>query len=354
MGERQPLLKQIDPWVFWPTAALSLGCVLWGVIDHESLGRVTGDGLEWVIRNFGWVFVLSTFSFLVLAVYLGLSRHGKIRLGRDDERPEFRTTSWVAMMFSAGMGIGLMFFGVTEPLSHLATPPNDAARANSPEAASVAMEYSYFHWAFHPWALYAIVGLSLAYFVYRKGQRNLISTAFRPILGDRVDGPVGRTIDSLALFATLFGSATSLGLGALQINGNMVLAGILLLFLLVAGPTVFIFDMLTEAVGGYVTSIVPNSFRTGAFGDREWLGAWTIFYWAWWISWAPFVGTFIARISRGRTIGQFVLGADAASVVMGMLCSRGSLEPNRLVVIVFGVLTGAAAAVLLVAGGLQG
>ena len=214
------------------------------------------------------------------------------------------------------------------------------------------MEYSYFHWAFHPWAIYAVVGLALAYFVYRKGQRNLISTAFRPILGDRVDGPVGRMIDSLALFATLFGSATSLGLGALQINGGMDilwgvdktngiavliiavltvafvfsavsgvvegdpvalerqhgLAGLLLLFLLVAGPTVFIFDTLTEAVGGYLTSIVPNSFRTGAFGDREWLGAWTIFYWAWWISWAPFVGTFIARISRGRTIGQFVLG----------------------------------------------
>src|ERR687893_627437 len=288
MGERQPLLKQIDPWVFWPTAALSLGFVLWGVIDHESLGRVTGDGLEWVIRNFGWVFVLSTFSFLVLAVYLGLSRHGKIRLGRDDERPEFRTTSWVAMMFSAGMGIGLMFFGVTEPLSHLATPPNDAAPANSPEAARVAMEYSYFHWAFHPWAIYAIVGLSLAYFVYRKGQRNLISTAFRPLLGDRVDGPIGRGIDGLAIFATLFGSATSLGLGALQINsgmnflwdvevskgfavatiealtamfvvsavsgvhrgvqwlstGNMVLAVLLLTFLLVVGPAVFIFDML--------------------------------------------------------------------------------------------------------------
>ncbi len=466
--ERTSLLKQIDPWVFWPTAFLSLAFVLWGVLDHESLGTVTGDSLGWLIENFGWMFVLSTLGFLALAIYLGLSRHGKIRLGRDDEQPEFRTASWVAMMFSAGMGIGLMFFGVTEPLSHLASPPNNAAPPNTPEAASVAMEYSYFHWAFHPWAIYAIVGLALAYFVYRKGQRNLISTAFRPILGDRVDGPVGRMIDSLALFATLFGSATSLGLGALQINGgmdilwgvdnsngvavliiavltvafvfsavsgvskgiqwlsnaNMVLAGLLLFFLLVVGPTVFIFDTLTEAVGGYLTSIVPNSFRTGAFGDREWLGTWTIFYWAWWISWAPFVGTFIARISRGRTIGQFVLGvllipsgvsfvwfailggsaidlqlsgaadlsaavgqspelalfttleqfplsdltsflvivlvalffisgADAASVVMGMLSCRGALNPPRGVVILWGVLMGAAASVLLLAGGLE-
>jgi choline/carnitine/betaine transport len=421
-----------------------------------------------VIETFGWVFVLSTLGFLGLAIYLGVSRHGKVRLGQDGERPEFRTASWVAMMFSAGMGIGLMFFGVAEPLSHLSAPPNDAAPAGSPEAARIAMEYSYFHWAFHPWAIYAIVGLALAYFVFRKGQRNLISTAFRPILGDRVDGPIGRGIDGLAIFATLFGSATSLGLGALQINGgmnilwdvriadgiavaiiavltaafvisavsgvhkgiqwlsntNMGLAGLLLLFILIAGPTVFIFDTLTEAVGGYLTSIVPNSFRTGAFGDREWLGSWTIFYWAWWISWAPFVGTFIARISRGRTIGEFVLGvllipsgvsfvwfavlggaaidlqltgqadltaavgespelalfttleqfalsditsfvvivlvalffvsgADAASVVMGMLSCRGELNPPRAVVVLWGTLMGASAAVLLLAGGLE-
>ena len=207
------------------------------------------------------------------------------------------------------------------------------------------MEYSYFHWALHPWAIYAVVGLALAYFVHRKGAPNLISSAFRPLLGNRVDGPIGRGIDGLAIIATLFGSATSLGLGALQINsgmnflwdvepsngfavaiiaaltamfivsavsgvhrgiqwlsnGNMVLAVLLLTFLLVAGPTVFIFDMLAESVGGYVSSVVPRSFQTGAFGDEDWLAAWTIFYWAWWISWAPFVGTFIARISRGRT-----------------------------------------------------
>ena len=329
------------------------------------------------------------------------------------------------------------------------------------------MEYSYFHWALHPWAIYAIVGLALAYFVHRKGAPNLISSAFRPILGDRVEGPIGRSIDGLAIFATLFGSATSLGLGALQINsgmnflwdvevsngfavaiiaaltamfivsavsgvhrgvqwlsnGNMVLAVLLLTFLLVVGPTVFIFDTLAASVGGYVSSIVPRSFQTGAFGDQEWLAGWTIFYWAWWISWAPFVGTFIARISRGRTIGQFVLGvmlipsgvsfvwfailggaaidlqlngtdiagavaqapeiglfttleqfpladlttlvvivlvalffisgADAASLVMGMLSSHGAMNPPRAITIFWGVAMGAAASILLLAGGLE-
>ncbi|HWT22917.1 MAG TPA: BCCT family transporter [Solirubrobacteraceae bacterium] len=460
--------QPIDPVVFWISAAIALAFIAWGVLSTDNLGEVATSVLDYVITNFGWVFVLSTFGFLIFAAFLAVSRFGKIRLGRDDEKPEFRTASWVAMMFSAGMGIGLMFYGVAEPLSHMGAPPFGAAPAGSKEAARVAMEYSYFHWAFHPWALYAVVGLSLAYFVYRKGNKNLISSAFRPILGDRVEGPIGRAIDILAIFATLFGSATSLGLGALQINsgmnflwgvetsdalavtiiavltlafvlsavsgvakgiqwlsnGNMVLAGLLLLFLLIVGPTVFIFDTFTEALGTYITGLVPNSFRTGAYGDAEWLSAWTIFYWAWWISWAPFVGTFIARISRGRTIRQFVVGvllvpsgvsfvwfailggaaidlqltgaadiaaavgespeaglfttleqftlsdvtsliviilvalffvsgADAASLVMGMLSTRGSLAPPRPVVIFWGGMTGAAAAVLLLAGGLS-
>jgi glycine betaine transporter len=458
----------VDRTIFTASVTIAVGVVAWGAISPTSLASVADSVLGWIIRTFGWAFVLSTLAFVVLAAFLALSRYGSIRLGADDDEPEFRTTSWVAMMFSAGMGIGLMFYGVAEPLSHLGAPPFGAAKPATPEAARVAMDYAYFHWAFHPWAIYAVVGLALAYFTFRKGQPNLISSAFRPLFGDRVEGPLGKSIDTLAVLATLFGSAASLGLGALQINsglnflwgvdqsnalavlvilvltglfvlsaisgvekgiqwlsnGNMLLAILLLAFLLVVGPTIFIFDTLTEGVGAYVTSLVPFSFRTGAFGDREWLASWTIFYWAWWISWAPFVGTFIARISKGRTIGQFVLGvllipsgvtfvwfailggsaidlqltgqadliatidrpevtlfttleqfplsdvtsfvvillvalffisgADAASVVMGMLSSHGNLEPNKLVVIVFGALTGAAAAVLLVAGGLQG
>jgi choline/carnitine/betaine transport len=458
---------RVDPVVFFVAAGISAAFVLWGVIGTDSLDTVTSDVLTWVIANLGWVFVLSTAGFLVFALAASFSGWGHIRLGRDDERPEFRTTSWVAMMFSAGMGIGLMFFGVAEPISHMADPPLGDAQPNSEQAAGLAMSYSYFHWALHPWALYAIVGLALAYFCFRKGMPNLISTAFYPILGDRVYGPIGRSIDILAIFATLFGSATSLGLGALQINGglnylwdvtssngvaiaiiavltvafvvsavsgvhkgiqwlsntNMVLAVVLLVFVLVVGPTIFIADTFTASLGGYATMIVPASFRTGAFGDKEWLSAWTIFYWAWWISWAPFVGTFIARISRGRTVREFVWGvllvpsgvsfiwfailggtsidmqlggtadlaatvaqpeialftmldqlplatvmsvivivlvalffisgADAASLVMGMLSSRGVLEPARAVTIWWGSATGLVAAVLLLTGGLE-
>ena len=468
MTQQREARRTIDPAVFYTSAAVAAAFVAWGVLGTDSLSSTADSVLTWLIETFGWAFVLSTFAFLAFAIFLGLSRYGKIRLGADDEEPEFRTVSWVAMMFSAGMGIGLMFFGVAEPISHLAAPPFDAARPGSEQAARVAMEYTYFHWGLHPWAIYAVVGLALAYFSFRKGGGNLISAAFRPLLGDRVDGPVGKGIDSLAIFATLFGSATSLGLGALQINSgmnvlwgtptsngltvaiiavltacfvlsavsgvhkgiqwlsntNMVLAILLLAFVLVAGPTIFIFDTLTESVGSYVTGIIPNSFRTGSFGDPEWLSAWTIFYWAWWISWAPFVGTFIARISRGRTIGQFVLGvlvipsgvsfvwfailggtaidlqisgqadiaaavgqsseaalfevldqlplaglmsflvillvalffisgADAASVVMGMLSTRGAMNPPRMITILWGTLTGAVAAVLLLAGGLD-
>jgi glycine betaine transporter len=461
------LSSGIDPWVFGIAAAISAAFVLWGVLDSDSVATVADDVLSWIIEKFGWLFVLSTVAFLVFAGVLAFSRFGRIRLGKDDDRPEFRTVSWIAMMFSAGMGIGLMFFAVAEPISHLTAPPAGTARAGTDEAAQQAMSLSYFHWALHPWAIYAIVGLALAYFTFRRGLPNLISSAFYPLLGDRIHGPIGKSIDILAIFATLFGSATSLGLGALQINSgldflwgvepadgvavaiiavltlafvlsavsgvhkgiqwlsniNMLLAIALVLFLLAVGPTVFQLETLVESIGGYLTTIVPASFQTGAFGDQEWLSAWTIFYWAWWISWAPFVGTFIARISRGRTIREFVIGvllvpsgvsfiwfavfggaaidlqltgaadlsaitgtpeialfttleefplsgitsfvvivlvalffisgADAASLVMGMLSSRGNLNPARAVTVVWGVSTGAAAAILLLANGLS-
>ena len=349
----RPESPRIDPVIFWISIAITLAFVLWGVFGSENLAAVTGAILGYVIGSFGWVFILSSFGFLAFSVYLAFSRFGGLKLGADDEEPEFRTVSWVAMMFSAGMGIGLMFFGVAEPISHLGAPPHGLARAETEGAAQLAMEYSYFHWAFHPWAIYAVLGLALAYFTFRKGMPNLISTAFFPLLGDRVYGPVGKTIDILAIFATLFGSATSLGLGALQINGglnylssaipnstavavgiivlltlafivsavsgvhrgiqwlsntNMVLAVLLLFFVFVVGPTVFILNTFVESLGGYLAALVPMSFRTAAFGDPAFLSAWTIFYWAWWISWAPFVGTFIARISRGRTIREFVVG----------------------------------------------
>ena len=469
---QRPASPGIDPVVFWVAAALSAVFVVWGVFFAESLAAVFDAVLfDFLVPNFGWVFILSSFGFLAFSVYLAFSRYGRIRLGADDERPEFRTVSWVAMMFSAGMGIGLMFFGVAEPLTHMGAPPGGVAEANTRGAAQVAMEYSYFHWAFHPWAIYAIMGLALAYFCFRKGMPNLISTAFHPLLGDRVYGPAGKTIDILAIFATLFGSATSLGLGALQINEgldvlfgvggrdavglaivviavltlcfilsavsgvhrgiqwlsntNMVLAVFLLFFLFVVGPTVFILDTFVQSLGGYLANLIPMSFRTASYGDEAFVSGWTIFYWAWWISWAPFVGTFIARISRGRTIREFVIGvilvpsvvswvwfailggaainlqltgaaniadavaesqpaalfstlgafplagltsfiaivlvalffisgADAAAMVMGMLSSRGNLNPRPWTVVVWGVFTGAAAAICLLAGAIQG
>ena len=212
---------QVDPVVFSVAAVISLAFVLWGVLDTDGLAGVAEDVLTWVISTFGWVFVLSTVAFLVFAVVLCFSRFGDLRLGDDDERPEFRTVSWVAMMFSAGMGIGLMFFAVAEPISHLSSPPAGTERAGSEAAAQQAMALSYFHWSLHPWAIYAIVGLALAYFTFRRGMPNLISSAFHPLLGDRIYGPIGKSIDILAIFATLFGSATSLGLGALQINSGL-------------------------------------------------------------------------------------------------------------------------------------
>ncbi|TDC85786.1 BCCT family transporter [Micromonospora sp. KC606] len=346
----------VDKIVMASSATLAVGFVLWGILDNDSLATVSGDALAWVIKSFGWLFVLASTAFVLLAVTLACSRFGRIRLGADDERPEFRTISWVTMMFSAGMGIGLMFYGVAEPLSHLSAPPMGLAEPNTEESAQLAMQYSFFHWAFHPWAMYAVVGLALAYFSFRHGRANLISSTFFPLLGKRTEGGAGRAIDTFAIFATLFGSATSLGLGALQINSglnqlyqlpkstpvaigiiavltfafvvsavsgvhrgiqylsntNMVLAVALLFFLFVVGPTVFILSTFTESVGDYLYQLAPMSFRSGAFGGQEWLGGWTIFYWAWWMSWTPFVGAFIARISRGRTIRQFVFGVVLA------------------------------------------
>src|SRR4028119_734648 len=301
----------IDRSVFGIAVGISVLFVLWGVLFTDNLASVASTTLSYLISTYGWVFVLATFGFLLFVVYLALSRYGKIRLGKDDDRPEFRTVSWIAMMFSAGMGIGLMFFGVAEPILHFAAPPHGTATAGSEAAARVAMQYSYFHWALHPWAIYAVVGLALAYSTFRNGRRNLISSAFYPILGDRVDGPIGKAINILAIFATLFGTATSLGLGALQINGglnylsdsiplstavaigiivtmtvlfilsavsgvhrgiqwlsnlNLVLAVVLVLFLLLVGPTVFILNTFTESIGAYASNLVTISFRTAAFG----------------------------------------------------------------------------------------
>ena len=338
--------------VFYVSVVLSVAFVLWGVFFTENLSAVTSAVLNFTLESFGWLYLIATTLFLVFVTFLAFSRFGKIRLGKDDERPEFGRLSWFAMLFAAGMGIGLVFWGVGEPVSHLATPPYGMAEPGSAEAAQLSMLYSFFHWGLHPWAVYATIALALAYFNFRREQGGLISSVFRPLLGDRVDGPIGKAIDILAIQATLFGVAVSLGSGALQVNAglsylfdipnsatvqiiviavitvcfmasavtgigkgirylsniNLVLAGTLLLFLFILGPTVFIISTFTQVTGNYVASVVPLSFEQNVFDqDTSWARNWTLFYWATWIAWCPFVGAFIARISRGRTIREFVI-----------------------------------------------
>jgi len=352
--ERTDRELPLDRITFGVAAGLVLAFLLWGASDPAGMSDGTGEVLSWLTGHFGWLFVLTSGFFVLFSAYLAVSRYGNIRLGPDDSQPEFSTFSWVSMMFATGMGIGLIFWGVAEPLTHLNTPPLGLAEPGSAEAAEVAMEYTYFHWGFHPWSMYAVIGLAIGYFAYRKGYGNLVSGTFRPLLGERAAGPAGKTIDVIAIFATLFGSATSLGLGALQITGgldnmfsgagksvglavlviailtfcfvvsavtgiekgvqflsnaNAVAAVLLAFFLFVVGPTVFILSTFTESLGGYLTHLPTMSFRTGAFSGEQaaWINGWTVFYWAWWISWTPFVGMFIARISKGRTIRQFVI-----------------------------------------------
>ena len=358
----------LDRVVFAVAAVVAVAFVAWGFLSPTGLGSASGNALTWIETNLGWLFVTLASAFVVFVLWLAGSRYGRIPLGRDGEAPEFRTVSWVAMMFSAGMGIGLMFYGVAEPLTHYVSPPPRSVAAETPEAVQTAMATTLFHWTLHPWAIYAVVGLAIAYGTFRRGRKQLISAAFEPLFGRRrTQGSAGKLIDVLAIFATLFGSAASLGLGALQIgsgleilgwagtvgngllvgiiavltaafvasavsgvargiqwlsNINMVLALVLALFVFVVGPTVFILNLLPGAVGSYFSDLAQMAARTEASGGdpmAEWLRGWTVFYWAWWISWTPFVGLFIARISRGRTIRQFVSGVLLVPSVVTLL-----------------------------------
>jgi choline/carnitine/betaine transport len=353
--QEHPHGSGLDRIVFGVTAVIAVAFLVWGFLSTSTLDSVSQTALNGTMTNMGWLFVLTSSAFVVFVIWLALGKYGNIPLGRDGDEPEFRTVSWIAMMFSAGMGIGLMFYGVSEPISHFATPPPGTGEAGNPAAAQHAMATTMFHWTLHPWAIYAVVGLAIAYGTFRKGRLQLISAAFEPLLGRRAHGAGGRVIDMLAIFATLFGSAASLGLGALQIrsglqivagigevgntvliviisiltaafvlsavsgvargiqwlsNINMVLALALALFVFIVGPTVFILNLVPTSIGTYIQEVAMMSARTGAEGadTNEWLQGWTIFYWAWWLSWTPFVGMFIARISRGRTIRQFVTG----------------------------------------------
>ena len=478
------LPEGLDKVTFGVAGALALAFVIWGLTKTDSLSAVSNTALAWVTENTGWLFVSLSSFFVIFVLWLALGRFGNIPLGRDGEKPEFRTVSWISMMFSCGMGIGLVFYGVAEPLYHYVSPPPGTVDGSTPEAIQTAMATSIFHWSIHPWAMFAVVGIAMAYSTFRLGRRQLISSAFTSLFGSRVEGPAGKIVNILAIFATLFGTAASLGLGAMQIasgvefngwvgkvgspvlvgvitvlticfvlsavsgisrgiqwlsNINMILALLLAVIVFVLGPTLMILNLVPSAIGDFVRDLPAMASRTESGGDesvRAWLSGWTIFYWAWWVSWAPFVGMFIARISRGRTIRQFVTGvllvpslvsviwfsifggtafniqlnavesggasgsmvtmvdgvpsvdfqgalfdliqhlgstpgvtlaiailamvligiffvtgADSASIVMGSLSTNGRMEPSKRVIVFWGVLTGAVAAIMLLAGG---
>jgi glycine betaine transporter len=452
--------------VFWTALAVVVPFVVWGAVAADSLATAAAAARTFLVDRFGWFYLITATVLLIAAIALAASRFGRIRLGGDAERPEYSTIAWFAMLFSAGMGIGLVFWGVAEPVAHLITPAT--AEPGTAEAARDSLRYSFFHWGLHPWAIYAVLALALAYARYRRGWKATVSGALRPLLGDRVDGPIGVAVDAVAVVATVFGVATSLGLGAAQVNGglaalvdgvgigsgvqlgiigvvtalfllsalsginrgikwlstaNVVLAVVIFLFVFLTASTGRLAGAFTTTLGGYLTELPRMSLQAGPFDAERsaWINGWTVFYWAWWMSWSPFVATFIARISRGRTIREFVVGvlavptlvsglwfsvfggagimaqqggadlatrptesqlfalfetlplgtvaavlamvlivtffvtsADSATFVLGSLSSVGGRDPERPITVIWGLGIAAAAAVLLVGGGLEG
>jgi len=454
-----------DPLVFGVAASLTIAFIAWGVFAGDNLAGTTSAVLAWVVEYFGFFFTTIATVILVFMLFIGFSRYGRIPLGRDDEEPEFSMFSWISMLFAAGMGIGLVFWGAAEPLTFFESPPPGTVEANTLEAMHTAQAQVLYHWGPQAWAFYALVGGAIAYGAFRRGRTPLISSIFAPLLGEgRTTGPLGRTIDIFSIIVTLFGTAASLGLGALQIghgveivsgigelgngvliaaiavltacfiasavsgvskgiralsNINAVAALVLAFFVFFVGPTLLILNVIPSVAVQFLGNLPQMIARSASQGDETqmFLSTWTIFYWAWWISWSPFVGMFIAKISRGRTLRQFVsvvivvpavislvwfaifgttaiqqqmdgagltvdppeevlfgvlenlpfplitsillillisiffiTGADSASLVMGTLSQQGRPDPSRWVAVVWGVLVGVIAAVLLVSG----
>lgn len=341
--------------VFWISLALVLLAVGYGAFAPENFAEVTGNIEGFLTTTFGWYYLLIVTVMVLFCLFFLISPMGQIKLGKDTDKPEFSFGTWIAMLFSAGMGIGLVFWGAAEPLSHFAIDPA-TAEPGSAEAFRESMRYTFFHWGIHAWAIYGVVAMALAYFQFRKGEPGLISSTLKPLFGDKMNGPWGVLVDVIAVFATAVGVATTLGFGTIQINEglaylfdgvpadnftvqiiiiavvtvlfltsawsglskgikylsntNMVLAVALLVLVMILGPTLLILNMFTDTLGTYLQNLVRMSFRAAPIDgeNRAWIDGWTIFYWAWWISWAPFVGIFIARVSKGRTIRQFLFG----------------------------------------------
>ncbi|NMV97222.1 glycine betaine transporter OpuD [Bacillus velezensis] len=305
--------------VFWIVIVITAAAVLWGAISPDSLQQVTDTAQKFITDSFGWYYLLVVSIFVGFCLFLIVSPIGTIKLGKPGEKPEFGLLSWFAMLFSAGMGIGLVFYGAAEPISHYAIS-SPSGETETPQAFRDALRYTFFHWGLHAWAIYAVVALCIAYFQFRKDAPGLISSTLTPLLGDKVNGPIGKAIDCIAVFATVVGVAIGKGIKYLS-NTNMALAGILMIFMLIAGPTVLIMNSFTDSIGQYIQNIVQMSFRLSPNDPqkREWINSWTIFYWAWWISWSPFVGIFIARVSRGRTIREFLIGVLVTPCILAFL-----------------------------------
>ena len=350
--------------VFYISTAVLLLLVLIGITAPSLLENLTNSVQSFITTSFGWYYLIVVSFFLVVCIYLLFSPAGRIKLGKQDDKPEFSRISWLAMLFSAGMGIGLVFYGTAEPISHyvLSSPTGEIG---TDQGMRDALRYTFFHWGIHAWAIYGLVALCLAYSTFRKGEVSLISVTLKPVIGKKAEGNIGKAVDTIAVIATVLGVATTLGFGAVQINGglsfiygipsniltqfiiifivtamfiysalsglgkgikilsnaNMILAGGLFLLLFLLGPTLFSLNLFTDTLGSYLQNIVNMSFRIAPLNqeNRTWINNWTIFYWAWWIAWSPFVGVFIARISKGRTIREFVAYVLFIPALIGFL-----------------------------------
>ncbi|WP_230673517.1 BCCT family transporter [Rathayibacter sp. Leaf248] len=363
-GSARPT-ERLAPWVFWPAVALILAIVAFALLAPGTATAVFSSLQTTVVDTFSWYYVLLAAAFVAFAIWMGVSRFGDIKLGKDDDEPEFSMLAWISLLFAAGMGIGLVFYGVAEPLNHFSNP-RPGVTGTEQQLAQSALSQTYLHWGVHAWSIYVVVGLALAYAIHRRGRPVSIRWALEPLLGRRVRGGWGNAIDVVALIGTVFGVATSLGLGVTQISagleasgivessltvqlvviavvvgitilslvsgvgrgmkwlssGNLILAGALLLFVLFTGPTQFLLREFVQSLGNYLQNFLGLSFTVSAFAGADgeaWQGSWTTFYWGWWMSWAPFVGIFIARVSKGRTVREFVAGVLLVPTIMTFL-----------------------------------